>query len=292
MNTVLKLLINCILCSSQLSFRSSQTNVSILSEFMNYIWAEKERVKSDFIGLLAEQNLRSFTAVLSRCVAQEIILSYCTVIKLSSSSSRKYQLVLIAGSGHRGMDQPNQHLQLLKYLFFPGHLFNPLLLGRNVWKIKVVQQWHMWFCSQRLSSVATQQLFPWFSPPPSLWLPSLFPPPSLTASDAHSCWAHLACSSSPSPPQAGTAAAPKWELARQLLLMIPLTVLFHLLIQLSYSPPAWFPFPKHPGCSNPRSASSAPSSMHTEALLMLFSTKQFPTPPAQQLLLLSSLNLK
>lgn len=291
MNTVLKLLINCILCSSQLSFRSSQTNVSILSEFMNYSWVEKEREKSDFIGYLAEQNLISFTAVLSWYIVQEIILRYCTVIKLSSSSSRKYQLVLIAGSGHRGIDQPNQHLQPLKYLFFPGHLFNPLLLGRNVWEIKVVQEWHIWFCSQRLLSVATQQLFPWFSPPPSLWLPSSFPL-SLAASTAHSCWAHLVCSSSPSPSQAGTAAAPKWELARQLLLMIPLTDLFHLLIQLSYSPPAWFPFPKHPGCSNPHSASCAPSSMHTEALLMLFSTNQFPTPPAQQLLLLSSLNLK
>lgn len=56
----------------------------------------------------------SFTAVLNQCKVQEIIHSYCTVIKLRSSSSRKYQLVLIAGSSHRGMDQPSQHLQRLK----------------------------------------------------------------------------------------------------------------------------------------------------------------------------------
>lgn len=73
--------------------------------------------------------------------------------------------------------------------------------------------------------------------------------------------------------------------------MIPLTALFHLLIQLSYSPPAWFPFPKHSGFSKPRSASSAPSSMHAYSS-SAFSRHYFPTLPAQQLLLLSSLDLK
>lgn len=45
------------------------------------------------------------------------------MIKLSSSSSRKYQLILIAGSSHRAMDQPDQHLQPLKYIFFPLDIY-------------------------------------------------------------------------------------------------------------------------------------------------------------------------
>ena len=176
MNTVLKLLINCVLwCLSQLSFRRSQTNVSILNEFMNYIWAEKEGWKSDFRGQSAEQNLIPFTAVLNLCLVQEIFLSYCTVIKLSSSSSRKYQLISIAGSSRKDVEQPNQHLQPLKY-FFPGHLFNPLLLGRNGSEITGLQQWYVPFCSQHLSPLVTWQLLPSFSTPPSIQLPCLFLP--------------------------------------------------------------------------------------------------------------------
>lgn len=154
-----------------------------------------------------------------------------------------------------------------------------------------LQQWYMLFCLQHLSPIEPGSCSP-SSPHHSPFGFPLYSSPSLAATTARSRCAHLAWSSIPSPHQAGTAAAPKWELARQLLLMIPLTALFHLLIQLSCSPPAWFPFPKHPGCSNPHSESSAPSSLHTKAMLMLFSLGRFPTPPAQQLLQLSSLDLK